>query len=240
MQKKSKSRKPIFYVTVGALICVVAFVLSIYFRDQSDDKNTGSAASTSTVDTTADAANPSTADNSQEDAAEQAPADTANTETASADTTASDASSSVTQTPAAEDGVVYSNTDYGFEVQLPDSWEGYTIVTDSWNGIALDGDKQGENVASGDIIKIRNPKWTEDNPYQDIPVMVFTLDQWDQVSNEKMAVSAAPIPPAKLGSNSKYVFALPARYNYAFPTGFEEVEDIVASNPLVGNENFTK
>ncbi len=29
-----------------------------------------------------------------------------------------------------------------------------------------------------------------------------------------------------------YVFALPARYNYAFLTGFEDVEDILAENPL--------
>ena len=38
--------------------------------------------------------------------------------------------------------------------------------------------------------------------------------------------------PKELGRNSKYVFALPARYNFAFPTGFEEVEDILAGNPL--------
>jgi hypothetical protein len=35
-----------------------------------------------------------------------------------------------------------------------------------------------------------------------------------------------------LGVNEKYVFALPARYNYAFPAGYEEVENIIASQPL--------
>jgi hypothetical protein len=30
------------------------------------------------------------------------------------------------------------------------------------------------------------------------------------------------------------VFALPARYNYAFPTRYEEVEKILSSNPLHG------
>lgn len=38
--------------------------------------------------------------------------------------------------------------------------------------------------------------------------------------------------PSKLGSNSVYVFALPPRYNYAFQTGFEEVEEILKGNPL--------
>ena len=35
--------------------------------------------------------------------------------------------------------------------------------------------------------------------------------------------------PIELGRNSDYVFALPARYNYAFPEGYEEVDDIIES-----------
>jgi len=44
--------------------------------------------------------------------------------------------------------------------------------------------------------------------------------------------NAAPVGPKELGSNSKYVFALPARYNYEFLEGYEEVEAILESNPL--------
>jgi len=40
------------------------------------------------------------------------------------------------------------------------------------------------------------------------------------------------MPPTKLGENDHYVFALPARYNYAFPKGWEEVDQIMKSNPL--------
>jgi hypothetical protein len=58
--------------------------------------------------------------------------------------------------------------------------------------------------------------WTEDNPMQDIPIMVLTLDQWGEVTAEKISVGAAPIPPSELGRNNKYVFALPARYNSHF------------------------
>ena len=68
--------------------------------------------------------------------------------------------------------------------------------------------------------------------------MIFTIDQWDIIVKEEMAVGAAPIGPSKIGSNSKYVFALPARYNFAYETGFEEVEEILDNNPIVPNESF--
>ena len=62
--------------------------------------------------------------------------------------------------------------------------------------------------------------------------MVFTPDEWAEIQQEKLAVSAAPIPPSELGQNQNYVFALPPRYDYDFRTGFEEVEKIMQSNPL--------
>ena len=52
------------------------------------------------------------------------------------------------------------------------------------------------------------------------------------IQQEKISVSAAPIPPSELGRNNKYVFALPARYNYSFPIGYEEVDKILKENPL--------
>lgn len=64
--------------------------------------------------------------------------------------------------------------------------------------------------------------------------MVFTLAEWDEVQQAKLTVGAAPIPPSELGRNAAYVFALPARYNYAFPTGYEEVAKILEGNPLRG------
>jgi hypothetical protein len=126
--------------------------------------------------------------------------------------------------------VVYENTEYGFKFYLPDSWEGYTIVEEQWQGYKAGEDNAGS--VNGPQLLIRSPKWTEKEPYQDIPIMVFTAGQWDAVQNADLIVSAAPMPPSKLGSNSTYVFALPARYNYAFPTGYTEVEDILKGSPL--------
>lgn len=63
--------------------------------------------------------------------------------------------------------------------------------------------------------------------------MVFTLDQWQGLQRMEFSVGAAPVGPTELGRNNKYVFALPARYNFAFPTGYEEVERILEGNPLL-------
>jgi hypothetical protein len=37
---------------------------------------------------------------------------------------------------------------------------------------------------------------------------------------------------SEIGRNKRYVLALPARYNYALPIGWEEVERIIAENSL--------
>lgn len=132
--------------------------------------------------------------------------------------------------PQKEAPVKYINTEYGFTFTLPTSWEGYTILKTKWNGNVID-DPSAKNVTGPEIL-IRNPQWTIDVPKQDIPIMIFTMDEWNQVQQEKLSLGAAPIPPSELGRNKKYVFALPARYNFAFPVGFEEVDIIIKGNPL--------
>jgi len=127
--------------------------------------------------------------------------------------------------------VVYKNTQYGFSFSLPDSWKSYTIITDQWEGYPLS--QQGNTaVETGPLLSIRHPQWTKEKPRQDIPILIFTISQWNSLQKEEFHIGAAPIGPRELGRNTKYVFALPARYNFAFPTGFEEVENILAGEPL--------
>lgn len=128
--------------------------------------------------------------------------------------------------------VLYQNREYGFRFSLPVSWKGYGIVAGEWKGNALEGDKAGTIVETGPLISIRHPLWSKQVPRQDIPILVFTYSQWDGVRMEKLSLGAAPIGPSELGRNNKYIFALPARYNYSFPDGFEEVEQILQGNPL--------
>ncbi len=132
--------------------------------------------------------------------------------------------------------ITYSNTDYGFKLLLPSTWKGYEVMADTWEGRDLSGKKAGEITESGTKLIIRHPEWTEENPRQDIPIMIFTLKQWERVTAEEIGVSAAPVGPYKLGGNSKYVFALPPRYNFAFNPGYEEVEKIIKSNAFKVND----
>lgn len=138
----------------------------------------------------------------------------------------------VTPVPVASTKIEYKNTTYGFAFTLPESWKGYTVIGDTWTGTNLN--VEPVQTVSGPKIIIRHPQWTAEIPRQDIPISVFTPAQWDLIVREKMGIGGAPIPPSELGRNATYVFALPARYNFAFPVGFEEVDEIVKGNPLRG------
>lgn len=141
--------------------------------------------------------------------------------------------SSSSTSPDESNSIVYKNNQYGFSFKLPADWKGYSIVTSQWKGIEVNG---GTVVETGPIISIRDPKWTTKTQRQDIPIMVFTLNQWNSLKQEVYHIGAAPVDPSELGRNNYYVFALPARYNYAFPSGYKEVENILANHPLQTNE----
>lgn len=128
--------------------------------------------------------------------------------------------------------IIYDNKEYGFTFSLPLSWKGYKIITDKWQGMAFatNGEKP---VETGPLLYIRHPKWTKKIPRQDIPIMIFTIEQWNKMQQDKFHIGAAPINPSELSRNTEYVFALPARYNYAFPKGFEEVEEIIEEKSLL-------
>jgi hypothetical protein len=126
--------------------------------------------------------------------------------------------------------VEYHNDQYGFTFSLPLSWQNYSIVTDKWTGQYIAIQEPAQEVIEGPKILIRHPDWTIEKPRQDIPIMIFTNKQWDLIQQEKIAVSAAPIGPKEIGHNFYYVFALPARYNFAYLTGYEEVEAILENN----------
>lgn len=127
---------------------------------------------------------------------------------------------------------VYENSEYGFSFALPDTWKNYSIVTEKWEGLSIPTTGKEEVIETGPMISIRHPEWSAKDPRQDIPIMILTIEQWDMLRQEKFHIGAAPIPPTELARNDKYVFALPARYNFAFPTGYEEVEQILEGNPI--------
>ena len=130
--------------------------------------------------------------------------------------------------------IVYKNKKYRFRFVLPESWKGYSILVSQWTGSAWDPVKR-ENPTrevTGPMITIRHPLWTESDPRQDIPIMILTDEEADLSQQDNLSTSAAPFGPQEIARNAKYVFALPPRYNYAFPTGFEEVEQLFREHSL--------
>jgi len=120
---------------------------------------------------------------------------------------------------------IYQNDEYGFRLTFPETWQGYTVQNQTWEGRLVD---TGEIKYSGPEILFKNPQTTAQQNYQDIPIMIFTKEQWQLVLEETLAVSAAPIGPAKVGENAKYVFATPPRwYGFTDAIGWQEAIDIV-------------
>ena len=135
--------------------------------------------------------------------------------------------SSDTPLPLAEN--TYNNTQYRFTFTLPSSWTGYRIVNSTWQGW---NSATGKIVQTGPLLTIRHPSWRVSRKSQDIPILIYTLDQWSALGLQVFNMGAAPIGPDELGRNAQYVFALPARYNWAFLMGYQEVEQILRSKPL--------
>jgi hypothetical protein len=127
--------------------------------------------------------------------------------------------------------IIYKNSKYGLRVKLPRSWKGYKVTIRRWGGGGT-GANGEELVEQGPEIVIQHPKSTEDLPRQDIPIMVFTMHQWEQVEHGPLIVSAAPIGPGELARSCRYVFALPPRYNYADVEGIDEVNMILDSDAV--------
>lgn len=127
--------------------------------------------------------------------------------------------------------IVYRNTQYGFCFLLPADWKGYTVVEDTWKGSPM-GDTKGLSIKGPELL-LRNPKWTKDDPWQDIPIMIFTLAQWKLADDDEYLFSPAPFGPSEIGRNSRYVFALPARWiGFYEPKGMDEVQTLMNQNPF--------
>lgn len=135
--------------------------------------------------------------------------------------------------PDQTDGQIrYQNRQYGFQFLLPQNWSGYRIIEDQWGGT-----ENGKDVF-GPKITIRSPKWTTQNEYQDIPIDIFTHEQWVKVvkgsqggPGEDLYIGAA-VGPGKIFENDKYVFALPGRWDFTCGIGLDEVYDILAHSPM--------
>lgn len=131
--------------------------------------------------------------------------------------------------PPLSSGVVYNNAQFGFNFSLPDSWKGYTVISDSWKGNPLI-----DNIAAQSGVKliIRHPNWTDAQHYEDLPILIFSLSQWNMYLAESFSISAAPIQATELARNNAYVFALPARWDFDYGIDYKEAQEIMANSPI--------
>jgi hypothetical protein len=111
--------------------------------------------------------------------------------------------------------LIYKNDAYSFTMNLQKDWTGYSASTSA--------------IKFGNSVTLRHPLWTKENPRMDIPVLVYTVEQWDKwvKTDFEGYPTASPIGPTERGRNIRYVFATAPRYNFSFLTGFEGVEDIL-------------
>jgi len=126
--------------------------------------------------------------------------------------------------------IVYRNSQYRFCFYLPADWKGYSIVQSTWRE-AEQGPHFGEK---GPELRIQNPGWMRETHSADISILILTPRQWRLAKDGEILHGAAPVGPSRLGSNSSYVFALPARFSLEIDgdAGWQEVEEILAENPL--------
>lgn len=127
-----------------------------------------------------------------------------------------------------DNSITYKNDQYGFTFSLPDSWKGYSVVENTWKGTPLNS----KTAQSGPKLLIRNPKWTAGAPYEDLPILIFTIAQWNSYLAENFTVSAAPIMASEMARNDTYVFALPPRWDFDYSLGVEEAQSIIAGKPI--------
>jgi hypothetical protein len=132
--------------------------------------------------------------------------------------------------------VRYHNTKYDLTFYLPDSWRGYSVVMQQWDGQtyspALD---KAVAVEHGPMIVLRNPKWKPDDQYQDIPIYVFNRTQWDDMHLGKFDAAGAGGIICELWHHDKFVFGIHSR-TFGFDTqlnDWRETADIVDQNCAV-------
>jgi hypothetical protein len=140
------------------------------------------------------------------------------------------ASDEPTPPRSSESHVAYHDAQYGLNFDLAPDWNGYSVLTQTWQAEEYDAKLDRDvNIGHGPIIVLRHPRWTADAPYQDIPILVFSRAQWTADMQDTGIFAGGCID--ELSHNDHYVFAIHSRYNFADDVkGLQEAADIVERN----------
>jgi hypothetical protein len=126
----------------------------------------------------------------------------------------------------------YYNAQCNFTFYLPTNWQGYSVLMEEWEGKTYLPEKDKDVVLSrGPIIVLRNPQWKTNILYQDIPIYIFTRQQWDDIHLGKYDAVGAGGDIDELWHNDKFVLGIHSRYNADDSINdWKEVQDIVKQN----------
>lgn len=131
---------------------------------------------------------------------------------------------------AAHSLVLYKNAKYGLRFFLPGDWRGYSVVTQEWQAEQYRAESDRDVVVGrGPILVFRHPLWRRDRPHQDIPILVFTREQWNAGVQDQALFAGGVV--YYVSQNERYVFAIHSRYNVDDSVeGWQEAEQIVKWN----------
>lgn len=134
--------------------------------------------------------------------------------------------------------IIYHNAKYNFTFFLPADWKGYSVLMQEWSAELESVDYQKViGMERGPMIVLRNPRWKADQPYQDIPILVFTHSQWNAVIPQRLFVGAGG-SDYEISHNAKFVFGINSHFNWGELKGWEEAGKIVQQNAAAGEPHL--
>lgn len=125
--------------------------------------------------------------------------------------------------------IEYTNEDFGFSLLLPKEWEGFEVIKEDGTG-DIDTDNLFRKIDKNfKVIKVRHPQWDIEDPYQDISLVFFQIERWNNNINAAINDNFNLLPHIVLG-NHEYVITLdPIAYKETF-RGYQEVMEIIGSD----------
>ena len=127
----------------------------------------------------------------------------------------------------------YHDAGYGLTFSLPTSWRGYSVSVQQLDDETYSpAEDRRILVGHTPMITLRHPRWQVSAPHQDIPILVFTRDQWNALHHGALWPSLfAGGVMDELWHDHDFVFVMSSRYNAADEvSGWKEVAEIVAQN----------
>jgi hypothetical protein len=127
----------------------------------------------------------------------------------------------------------YHEARYDLTFSLPSSWRGCSVAVRELDDqkYSLTDDKE-VLVGHTPMITLRHPQWHASGPYQDIPILVFSRAQRDELHRGELWPSLfAGGVMYELWHNRRFVFAISSRYNADNEVrGWKEVAGIIERN----------